>query len=290
MERKFHLKDIAMSEFQYVAFRAIDAPVSKQNLKYMREQSTRAEITEWAFDNEYHFGDFHGNAVEMLRLGYDFHLHYANFGIRKLMIRVPELPAEAKEYLIDEQLCFTKDKRGQLSGILTLDLSLEPGHLDDVWAPAELMEELLPLRGEILGGDLRPLYLAHLAIASDMNHDPAGESDGPIPAGLNKLTPAQKAFADFYGIDKALLSAAAQGAPPLAQRVQSRNDFDQWLEGQPDEAKTTWLKRLTEDDGQAVRAEIVSTYRKSQKAAAWPTAKLDRTIEEILEKAEQMRR
>lgn len=279
-----------MSEFQYVAFRAIDAPVSKQNLKYMGEQSTRAEISEWAFVNEYHFGDFHGNAVEMLRRGYDFHLHYANFGIRKLMIRIPALPAEAKEYLIDEQLCFTKDKRGQLSGILTFDLSLEAGYLDDVWGPAELMEELLPLRAEILAGDLRPLYLAHLAIASDMNHDPAGESDGPVPAGLNKLTPAQKAFAEFYGIDKALLSAAAQGAPPLAQRAPSKNDFDQWLEGQPDNAKAMWLKRMTEDEGQAVRAEILSAYRKSQKSPAWPTAKVDRTIEEILEKAEQSRR
>lgn len=256
----------------------------------MGEQSTRAEISEWAFVNEYHFGDFHGNAVEMLRRGYDFHLHYANFGIRKLMIRIPELSAEAKEYLIDEQLCFTKDKRGQSSGILTFDLSLEAGYLDDVWGPAELMEELLPLRGEILGGDLRPLYLAHLAIASDMNHDPAGESDGPVPAGLNKLTPAQKAFAEFYGIDKAMLSAAAQGAPSLAERAQPMNGLDQWLESQPDNSKTMWLKRVTEDEGQAVRAEILSAYRKSQKAPAWPTAKVDRTIEEILEKAEQLRR
>ena len=279
-----------MSEFQYVAFRAIDAPVSKQNLKYMHDQSTRAEISEWAFDNEYHFGDFRGNAIEMLRRGYDFHLHYANFGIRKLMIRVPELQAEAKEYLIDESLCFTKDKRGQPSGILTFDLSLEPGYLDDVWGPAELLEELLPLRAEILGGDLRPLYLAHLAIASDMNHEPSDERDGPVPAGLDKLTPAQKAFAEFYGIDKALLSAATQGAPSLAKRNSSRNDFDQWLEVQPNEAKTMWLKRVTEEEGQAVRAEILSAYRKSQKAPAWPTAKVDRTIAEVLEKAEQLRR
>ena len=55
----------------------------------MRQQSSRAEITPWSFDNEYHFGDFRGDALTMLRRGYDMHLHYANFGIRKLLIRLP---------------------------------------------------------------------------------------------------------------------------------------------------------------------------------------------------------
>ena len=78
-----------MSEYQYVAFRAIDKAVSEKNLAYMRRQSSRAEITPWSFENEYHYGDFHGNAVEMLRRGYDIHLHYANFGIRTLLVRLP---------------------------------------------------------------------------------------------------------------------------------------------------------------------------------------------------------
>lgn len=278
-----------MSEFQYIAFRAIDAPVSKANLKFMREQSTRAEITQWAFDNQYTFGDFHGDTIEMLRRGYDFHFHYADFGIRKLMIHIPELPAEAKEYLIDDQLCFTRDKRGQSSGVLTFNLSLEPGDLEDVWEPAEVVDKLLPLRAEILAGDLRPLYLAHLAIASDMNHDPADEKDAPVPAGLSKLTSAQKAFAEFYGIGKTMLAAAAQGAPSPVQRAPAREDFDQWLENQPDEEKDLWLKRVVEDEAAAVRVEMLSAYRKSQKAPAWPTATVNRTIKDVLEKAEQLR-
>ena len=76
-----------MSEHQIVAFRAIDAPVSKANLEYMERQSSRAEITPWSFDNEYNYGDFRGNAEEMLRRGYDLHLHYANFGVRKCWSR-----------------------------------------------------------------------------------------------------------------------------------------------------------------------------------------------------------
>jgi hypothetical protein len=41
-----------MSEYQYVGFRAIDAPVSEKNLEYMHAQSLRAEISAWSFDNE----------------------------------------------------------------------------------------------------------------------------------------------------------------------------------------------------------------------------------------------
>ena len=78
-----------MSEYQYVHFLALDRPLDNKQLEFMERQSSRAEITKWEFTNEYHFGDFHGNAKEMLRRGYDVHLHYANYGIRRLMFRLP---------------------------------------------------------------------------------------------------------------------------------------------------------------------------------------------------------
>src|SRR5271154_3444511 len=109
-----------MSEYQRVAFRAIDAPVSEEKLEYMHTQSSRAEITPWTFDNEYHYGDFHGDALTMLHRGYDIHLQYANFGIRKLLIRLPHnLPNTpgTSPYFGKDGLQFLKDKQGQ-GGIL----------------------------------------------------------------------------------------------------------------------------------------------------------------------------
>ena len=91
-----------MSEYQYVGFRAIDGPVSVENLEFMKRQSSRAEVTSRSFDNEYHFGDFGGNAAEMLRRGYDVHLHFASYGVRKLMIRLPDglpNPQTSEKYL-----------------------------------------------------------------------------------------------------------------------------------------------------------------------------------------------
>ena len=79
-----------MSEYQWVEFRAVDAPLDGASLAFMRKQSTRAEIDEWRFTNEYHFGDFRGDVTEMMRRGFDVHVHYANFGIRRICFHIPD--------------------------------------------------------------------------------------------------------------------------------------------------------------------------------------------------------
>lgn len=279
-----------MSEFQYVAFRALDAPVSEKNLEFMRRQSSRAEITPWAFDNEHHYSDFRGNAAEMLRRGYDFHFHYANFGTRKVMIRLPnglpDAPA-AKPYFVEESLYFLKDKQGE-GGILGIEPFYEPGDLDELWELDDYIDRLLPLRAEILDGDLRPLYLAHLAVVRDSNHDPNEEKDAPVPAGLDQLTDAQRVLAELYGLSEGLLAAAAQNSPPLAERKASENQYAAWLQRQPEATKTAWLARVMAEPRSAVRSEILAAFRKSQNTSSWPTIRLDRTIAELEAAAEEI--
>jgi hypothetical protein len=276
-----------MSEYQYVAFRAIDGPVSETNLAFMHRQSTRAKITPWSFTNEYHFGDFHGDASEMLRRGYDVHFHYANYGIRTLMIRLPNGfpdPKAAEAYLEQDALEFIEDKQGA-GGILSIQPYHEPGDLDDLWEFDELFERLLALRAEILEGDLRPLYLARLAVASDLNHD-SGEKDAPVPAGLGKLTDAQKALAKLYDLKEALLAAAAQNSPPLPKARAGDEDHAAWLQRQPEATRNAWLCQLMTDPHGAVRREIIAEYQKSRKAPSWPTIQLDRTLADLRAAAE----
>ena len=277
-----------MSEFQYVGFRAIDGPVSEKNLAFMRRQSSRAEITPWSFDNEYHYGDFHGNATEMLRRGYDFHLHYANFGTRTLMIRLPHgLPdAKAAEpYWLDDGFYFSKDKQGP-GGILCVEPAFEPDDLDELWDLDRFLDLLLPLRAEIQDGDLRPLYLAHLAAATDMNHDPDEEKDALVPAGMSKLTAAQRALAEFYGIDKPMLAAAAKGSPRLPERRNAEETYEAWLQRQPEATKTAWLARLMAAPDAALRREILAEFQKDEGAPSWPTVAVDRTIADLRRAAE----
>ncbi len=277
-----------MSEYQFIAFRAIDAPLSDENLAYMRNQSSRADVTRWSFENEYHYGDFRGNAEEMLRRGYDLHLHYANFGIRKLLIRLPNgLPdaAAAKPYLTEDSFDYTKDKRGR-GGILSISPFHESGELEELWDLGELVERLAPLRAEILSGDLRPFYLAHLAACCDDEHDPAETVEAPVPAGLNALTNAQLALAELYGIGEALIAAAAQDSPPAVAKPDAGNEQLTWLKGQSTTTKDAWLASLMTNPGPGVRAEVVAKFLRERGAPAWKTVNRGRTIAELREAAD----
>jgi len=252
----------------------------------MRAQSSRAEITPWSFDNEYQYGDFHGNDQEMLRRGYDIHLHYADFGIRKLLIRLPHgLPnaAAAKPYFGKDLPRLLEDKQGD-GGILCVQPFHEPADLEDLWEFDDLLDRLKPLRNEILDGDLRPLYLMHLAMAVDGNHDPAKTKEATVPAGLGELSDAQRALAEFYSLDESLLAAAAKNSPPLPSRHDPSDERAAWLRKVAPRKKEAWLARLLSDAEAPVRSEMLAEFQKSRPSPDWPTVAGDRTIA-VLESA-----
>ncbi|HLW64786.1 MAG TPA: hypothetical protein VKS79_05655 [Gemmataceae bacterium] len=279
-----------MSEYQRIAFRAIDGPVSEKNLKFMERQSTRAEITPWAFDNEYHFGDFHGDTMEMLRRGYDVLVHYANFGIRTLMLRVPHgLPdfATAKLYLDGDSLRFEKDKQGP-AGILCMEPCFEPDQIEELWDIDELVGRLVGVRAEVMDGDLRPLYLARLAIDGDGNHDPDESKEVPVPAGLKRLSPAQRALAKFFGLDQSLIAAAAEDSPALGAPADQQAQFADWLRGQPQEIKDRWMADWMADAHTGARRELLAEFQKSSSTSSWPTAQQDRSRAALETRAEEI--
>jgi len=78
-----------MSEFQYYEFQAIDRPLSEADRQALRELSTRARITATSFTNSYEWGDFKGDPAKLMARWFDLHLYLANWGSRRLMIRLP---------------------------------------------------------------------------------------------------------------------------------------------------------------------------------------------------------
>ena len=280
-----------MSEYQYVGFRAIEKPVSEKNLEYMHKQSSRADITPWSFDNEYDYGDFRGDELEMLRRGYDIHLHYSNYGTFKLLIRLPHgLPDKkaAELYFSEDTLKFIKDKEGP-GGTLCIEPYFETEDFGPIEEIENLLDRLVPLRTEILDGDLRPLYLAHLAMCRDYEHDPEETTEAPVPAGLEKLTDAQEALAEFYGLGDAMITAAANGIPPTTIQNDLRNEQTEWLKTQSQATKDAWLLQLISDDHSTVRPEILAKFRKNRKIPAWPTHHKNRTIAQLESAADEIR-
>ncbi|WP_153556650.1 hypothetical protein [Roseimaritima sediminicola] len=119
-----------MAEYQWVEFRAVDAPLDDAALSFMHGQSTRAVISRWQFTNEYLFGDFRGDVMEMMRRGYDVHVHYANFGIRRLCFRIPDgfkYASELQSYLSVDGIYWAPDDQGS-GGILSLEPEGDANH------------------------------------------------------------------------------------------------------------------------------------------------------------------
>ncbi len=218
-----------MSEYQWVEFRAVDAPLDDTALDFMHEQSTRAEIDRWRFTNEYHFGNFRGNVLEMMRRGFDVHVHYTNFGLRRVCLRIPDGLDHAERfmpYLIEYEIGWAPDDNGT-GGILSLEPEGDAGTWDWMDDVENLASDLIPLREMIIAGDFRPLYIAHVAFNYD---DDALEP--PIPPGLRDQHHAIDRLCEFYEIDLDLISVAAEASPEFSQFDCDDAVIRNWLDRQ----------------------------------------------------------
>jgi hypothetical protein len=72
----------------------------------------------------------------------------------------------------------------------------------------------MPLRSDLLRGELRCLYLGWLRTAQDggLGED---ELEPPVPAGLQELSGPLDALIEFLEIDEDLVEVAAQASEPL---------------------------------------------------------------------------
>lgn len=222
-----------MSEYQWVEFRAVDGPLNDEALAFMNQQSTRAGVSRWRFTNEYHFGTFRGDVLEMLRRGYDVHVHYTNFGLRRLCIRIPDGFAFAdalKSYLLEYEITWDPDEQGT-GGVLSLQPEGDAGTWDWMEDVESLTSDLVPIREMVITGDFRPLYIAHIAFSYD---DDALEP--PVPAGLVVEHSALDRLCSFYEVDSDLLAVAAEASAAFGQ-TESENELI-----------SAWVKKLSRDD------------------------------------------
>ncbi|MCG8584468.1 MAG: hypothetical protein MI757_07145 [Pirellulales bacterium] len=281
-----------MSEYQFIAFQAVDRPLTDRELEFAEGQSTRAEITRWSFTNEYHFGDFHGDADGLLRGGYDVHLHYANFGIRKIALHLPGGLPFAKpvwsRYVDRARLRWKKDPKGH-GGIVTVDPFHESGEIHEIWSPDEYIEDFVEIRNLLVGGDLRALYVLWLCAAGDEYLDPNEEIEPPVPHGLAELAKSSAALLEFFGVDQLILDAAAENVPPAPPQESLEQQISAWAKKLNAKESKRQLGRLLLEDAAAVKAELLADIRKSEGPSAWPTSDTGRTLQDLLERTETMR-
>src|ERR1700677_2927807 len=99
-----------MSEFQYYEFVAIDRPLSTLERKRLRGITSRATITSTRLVNTYEWGNFKADPRELVAKYFDVFLYYANWGTRRLILRVPSARLELK---IAKQYCAIRTARSR---------------------------------------------------------------------------------------------------------------------------------------------------------------------------------
>lgn len=260
-----------MSEYQYYEFRVVDRPLNEADRAALRALSSRARITATSFTNHYDFGDFGGDPTKLMDRYFDLHLYLANWGTRRLMIRVPKRLVDAARlnaFLREVEWVEVSEKGDNL--ILDIHRQEEEPTTYDWDDGSGWLASLAPLRADVLSGDLRLLYFCWLAaLEGEGIDDRAAE---PLP-GVGPLTPALEAFAEFFAIDPNLVAAAAERASSVGSGEISDNAVRDALAAMPESEKTALLARLIAGDPH-VAAELKASVRTfgAQPASALRTA------------------
>lgn len=273
-----------MSEYQYYEFRAIDRPLTKDEMQFLRTITTRAEITPTGLSNEYHWGAFKGDPHKLVEKCFDAHLYYANWGTHRLLFKVP-LRTLSTEVL-------SQYFKGHYSGVLTTKdsqiiefCSADDCYEDDLtdWS----MDWFVPIRAGLIAGDYRALYLTWLAAVEyeDIDED---ELEPPVPPGLKQLTVPLQHLADFLYLDQNMVEAAAEASPDL-DALASSGDMKKWIMGMPAREKDELLVRSIESPEIAIGPELLARFHRQNGAKLPKGAAAElRTVSDILTIADQL--
>ena len=167
-----------MSEYQYYEFQAIDRPLGEADREALRALSTRARITATSFTNSYEWGDFKGDPTKLMERWFDLHLYLANWGSRRLMIRLPKRLVDRRR--LDGFLGKADCAEVRVAGEnLILDITRYEMEFDEWDDGSSWLAALAPLRADVLAGDLRLFYLLWLmAVEADAFEADAFEVEG----------------------------------------------------------------------------------------------------------------
>jgi hypothetical protein len=247
-----------VSEYQYYEFLAVDKPLDERQQAQVRALSTRAHITSTSFVNEYHWGDFRGRPDALMKTHYDAFLYYANFGSRRLMLR---LPRRLLDLDVAESYCPVEEIGDNL--LIDLESGDESGDWDGEAGHGRLAS-IIGVRAELASGDLRALYLAWLLAVQDEEIED-DEVEPPVPANLGKLSASLTSLVDFLRIDEDLLAIAAAGSEQATVHEPSEPELVHWIAGLPEDVKDAWMLRVAKGD--QVQVELMRAFRGESKPA-----------------------
>jgi hypothetical protein len=243
---------LPMSEYQYYEFRAIDRPLTTDEQAEVDKLSSRAKVSPNQAIFVYNYGDFRGSAEKVLTQYFDAMLYMANWGRWQLMFRFPKSlidPKLFKPYELPDVITIIKTAHH-----IVLDINISEEESSD-WMEGEgWLSKFLPLREDLMAGDLRLLYLAWLRVAPNLEKDAV---EPPIPPNLEKLSRSLKSYMDWIELDSDSVDAAAQ-ASPSQQTAEIK--LEKWLPALTEAEQQKFLLKLVKREPQ-VDLQLISRLR-----------------------------
>jgi hypothetical protein len=275
-----------MSEYQYYEFQAVDRPLDDKQLRALRNLSTRARITPTSFVNHYDWGDFKGDPAALMEQCFDLHLYLANWGTRRFMLRLPRRFLDlrlARRYCAGEAAVVRATAEHVILDFESRDE--EGGDWEVDGDGSGWLSALAPLRGELMQGDLRCLYLGWLLCVREGLVD-SDAREPAVPPGLAKLSGPLAAFAEFMRLDDDLLIVAAE-ARGDERSESSRQEVEARVRALPEAEKTALLLRFIDGGDPHLAVELRRRFAGAEADGASPgDAAGRRTAAELLAAAE----
>jgi hypothetical protein len=195
-------------------------------------------------------------------LYFDAHLYVANWGTRRLMLRLParSLPlASVKPYAVPYVL-----KARATKEYVVLDFHSDSEDGDEDFEEGEgWLASLIPLRSDLLAGDLRCLYLGWLAGVQNGEFDEP-EIEPPVPPGLRQPSAPLRRFIDFIRLGPDLVEVAAAASGEGLPSGPSTEELAAWVAGLPREETGPLLVRLMQGEGVALAGELLRRFREDR--------------------------
>ncbi|MES2353435.1 MAG: hypothetical protein V4568_03355 [Pseudomonadota bacterium] len=282
-----------MSEYQYYEFVAIDRPLTREEIAELRSCSSRATITTTSFVNEYNWGDLKADPADWMSRYFDAFVYTANWCSYQLALRLSRETFDETELMqFATEYALTIDDSNS-HWIINWSLN-ESENYDrfDMETGQGWMGRLMPLRDELLRGDLRSLYLGWLAgVTAGEIDDNALEPE--VPPGMSQLSAAQQALVEFLEIDPDLIAAVAAGSNE-AEDWHDDDSVEIWLAGlSKDEMRTVFnllLQGASQQAERRVKSEFLAWQKESGSRGSSPIKR--RKVAELrtlAEKAEKLR-
>ena len=247
-----------VSEYQYYDFRALDRPLTRNEMAALRSISTRAAITATSFTNHYEWGDLKANPSKLLEKYFDAFVYVANWGTHEFYIRLPHGSVDYK--LLKAMVPGESLRVRKTATFVIVEFGFE-SEWDGEDDGTGWMASLMPLRSDLLRGDFRCLYLGWLRSAQDGGLD-EDKLEPPVPAGLKELSGPLHALIEFLEIDVDLVEVAGQASKPLAAGP-SRRELSAWIRSLPEKDKNELLITAAVDQGERWRNDLVRRFRRT---------------------------